>query len=70
MLATILEFPDLQRLSGFENPAEVQRWADEIGLPVHPGRAGIWTTVEAVNHSLNLYSANGAGVVPYPADLL
>lgn len=50
----VVEFKELQRLSGYERRADVERWAAEIGLPVKPCRYGVWTTLEAMNHALGV----------------
>lgn len=58
MIGTVLEFPDLQRLSGFDRRADVQRWAEDNGIPVKPCRGGVWTTLPALNRALGLPVAN------------
>jgi len=73
MLGTIVEFADLQRLSGFERRADVERWAREIGLPVKPCRGGLWTTVAALNQALGVRTrveAKAAQNAPYSLDIL
>jgi hypothetical protein len=54
MIGPIVEFSDLQRLSGFERRADVERWADAIGLHVKRCRGGVWTTLPALNDVLGL----------------
>lgn len=66
MIGPVLEFPDLQRLSGFDRRADVERWAANIGLPVKPSRHGPWTTVPALNYALGLASNDDA----YPAEMI
>ena len=58
VIGSIVEFEDLQRLSGFERRADVERWAEDIGLPFRRSRSGIWTTLDALNSAL--------GVLPTP----
>jgi len=66
----VLEFSDLQRLSGFDRRADVERWAATIGLPVKACRGGVWTTLDALNRALGLPAANDDEHSPYPADIL
>jgi len=72
MLGTILEFADLQRLSGFERRADVERWARGIGLPVKPCRCGVWSSLEALNQVLGVRSRpeTKANNTPYAPDIL
>lgn len=50
----VIEFADLQRLSGYTRLADVERWAVAIGLPVQRCRGGVFTTLDAVNHALGV----------------
>jgi hypothetical protein len=69
MIGQVLEFSDLQKLSGFERLADVQRWADNAGVPVKPCRKGVWTTTTALNRALGVIAANDdAGA--YPPDVV
>lgn len=54
MIGPIFEFADLQRLSGFDRRADVERWANDNGIPVKACRGGVWTTLAAVNLSLGI----------------
>lgn len=54
MIGPVMEFSDLQRLSGYERRADVERWAADNGLAVKPCRGGVWTTVPALNQALGL----------------
>lgn len=67
MIGPIFEFADLQRLSGFERRADVERWATENGIPVKACRGGVWTTLAAVNLSLGI-SASHESEGAYPPD--
>ena len=67
MIGPIFEFADLQRLSGFERRADVERWANENGIPVKACRGGVWTTLAAVNLSLGI-SASRDSEGAYPPD--
>jgi len=64
MIGLIVEFSDLQRLSGFERRADVERWADNIGLHVKPCRGGVWTTLPALNEVLGLSDDDGEQYPP------
>ena len=67
MIGPIVEFSDLQRLSGFERRADVERWAQSSGVPVRPCRGGVWTTLDALNQALGL-AANDDDA--YPAGMV
>lgn len=69
MIGRVLEFSDLQKLSGFDRRADVERWAQGAGVPVKPCRGGVWTTVDALNRALGITAANDdAGA--YPPDVV
>ncbi len=69
MIGPVLEFPDLQKLSGFSRRADVERWARDNSVPVKPCRGGVWTTLDALNRALGVTAANDeAGA--YPADVV
>jgi hypothetical protein len=69
VIGPVLEFVDLQRISGFERRADVERWAGSIGVPVKPCRGGVFTTLAALNRALGLPAANeDAGA--YPPDVV
>ena len=65
---SVVEFAELQRLSGYERRADVERWAAEIGLPTKPCRGGVWTTVEAINRALGVTTGGDAGL--YTAEVV
>jgi hypothetical protein len=67
VIGPIVEFSDLQRLSGFERRADVERWAQSSGVPVRPCRGGVWTTLDALNQALGL-AANDDDA--YPAGMV
>ena len=58
MIGPVLEFPDLQKLSGFDRRADVERWARDNGVPVKACRGGVWTTLAALNRALGIGAAN------------
>ena len=49
-----LAHADLQRLTGYQRPADLERWCQRHGVRYFHGRAGIWTTLDAVNAALGL----------------
>ncbi|GAB3356260.1 hypothetical protein GCM10027430_25120 [Lysobacter tyrosinilyticus] len=57
VIGEIVEFADLQRLSGYQRLADVQRWADLAGVPAKPCRGGLWTTLAALNYALGVRNA-------------
>lgn len=69
MIGPVLEFPDLQKLSGFERRADVERWAKDNGVPVKACRGGVWTTLAALNRALGINAAND-DAAPYGADTI
>lgn len=69
MIGPVLEFSDLQRLSGFERRADVERWAENAGVPVKPCRGGVWTTLSALNRALGVAAANDESAA-YPPDVV
>lgn len=68
MTNEIIQFNDLQRLSGYERRADVIRWAEREGVRFRYARNGIWTTSEALNAALGLQStqseAYGVDILP------
>lgn len=69
MIGPVLEFPDLQKLSGFDRRADVERWAKDNGVPVKACRGGVWTTLAALNRALGISAAND-DAAPYSADTI
>lgn len=70
MIGPVLEFSDLQKLSGFERRADVERWARDAGVPVKPCRGGVWTTLDALQRALGVPAANDGESTPYPSDVV
>lgn len=64
----LLEFPDLQRLSGYERLSDVERWATENGIAFKRVRKGIATTVTAFNAAMGIRTAGNDD--PYSVDAL
>lgn len=70
MIGRIVEFTDLQQLSGLRRRADVERWAQETGVPVKPCKGGVWTTLDALNRALGVLPANDDTAAPYSPDLI
>lgn len=64
----LLEFPDLQRLSGYTRLSDVERWAVDNGIPFKRCRAGICTTVTALNRAMGI--APAANDTTYAPDIV
>lgn len=54
MSARIIEFAELQRLTGYQRQADVARCLRDQGIRFACGRDGIWTTIDAVNAALGI----------------
>lgn len=50
--------PQLQTLTGYTRPAEIEAELQRQGIPYRRGRRGIWTTVQALNQALGVASAD------------
>jgi hypothetical protein len=48
---------DLADLLGYRRQADIERWCEAQGVRYFRGRAGIWTTVDALNAALGLSPA-------------
>lgn len=48
---------DLERLTGYKQQADIERWCHKNGVRFFRGKAGVWTTLEAVNAALGLTRA-------------
>ena len=44
----------LMELSGYRTPSSVRRWASSQGIRTLEGKAGPWTTVDALNAALGV----------------
>jgi len=50
-----LSFADLQRLSGYLRPADVENWCRTNGVPFFPAKGkGVCTTLEALNKAMRI----------------
>ena len=45
---------DLERLTGYQRQGDIEKWLRQNGVPFFRGRAGVWTTLDAVNQALGL----------------
>jgi hypothetical protein len=69
VIGPVLEFSDLQRISGYDRRADVERWDESNGIPVKGCRGGVWTTLAALHRALGLPAANEDGG-EYPPELI
>lgn len=65
--AKVLEFEDLQRVTGYTRRSDVERALRTQGIKVFQGRKGPWTTVDLVNQAGGL---NAGGDESYEADII
>ena len=56
---------DLERLTGYSRAGDIERWCQTNSVRYFRGKAGVWTTLEAVNTALGLR----AGLDPKPQKL-
>lgn len=47
----VLEFEDLQRVTGYRRRADVERALRSQGIRIFVGRRGPWTTVDLINEA-------------------
>ena len=59
--AAILEFADLQQMSGYTRLSDGERWAIDQGIPFKRGRGRISTTVDAFNAAMGIRPAENDG---------
>lgn len=45
----VLSFEDLQKLTQYERPGDVERVLEKSGIRYFPSRRGCWTTLALVN---------------------
>ena len=50
---------DLERLTGYTRQADIEKWCQHNGVRFFRSRAGVWTTVDAVNQALGLKPVAG-----------
>ena len=66
----VLEYTDLQQLSGYTRLHDVIRWANQRGILFQTNRDGIWTTMTALNQSIGISNKRAAANDPYDLDLV
>lgn len=49
--ASVLEFEELKRITGYSRRADVERALRSQGIRIFIGRKGPWTTVDLVNQA-------------------
>jgi len=49
--ARVLEFEDLQRVTGYSRRADVEKALRSQGIRIFSGRKGPWTTVDLINQA-------------------
>lgn len=54
----VLEFEDLQRVTGYTRRSDVERALRGAGIKVFQGRKGPWTTIDLVNQAGGLAPGN------------
>ncbi|WP_225775885.1 DUF4224 domain-containing protein [Pseudomonas sp. Marseille-Q5115] len=47
----VLSFQDLQRITGYQRRADVERTLSEQGIRLFRGRTGPWTTIDLINRA-------------------
>lgn len=67
-LATdVLSFQDLQRITGYQRRADVERTLIQQGIRLFRGRTGPWTTIDLINRAGGIEQA---GTEQYEPDIL
>lgn len=64
----VLEFEDLQRVTGYTRRADVERAMNSQGIKVFQGKKGPWTTIDLVNQAGGLKA--GGDNESYGADVV
>ncbi|WP_256670654.1 MULTISPECIES: hypothetical protein [unclassified Pseudomonas] len=47
----VLNFQDLQRVTGYQRRSDVERSLTEQGVLIFRGRSGPWTTIDLINRA-------------------
>lgn len=63
----VLIFTDLQRITGYQRRADVERSLIDQGVRLFRGRTGPWTTLDLINQAAGL---KPAAAERYGADIL
>ncbi|ROZ80931.1 DUF4224 domain-containing protein [Pseudomonas neustonica] len=56
--AKVLEFEELQRITGYTRRADVEKTLRAQGIRIFAGRKGPWTTIDLVNQAGGLRVAD------------
>lgn len=62
--ARVLEFEELQRITGYTRRAEVERTLRSQGIKIFAGRNGPWTTVDLINQAGGIRTAGNDNYGP------
>lgn len=54
----ILDFDDLQAITGYVRPGDIERKLSEQGIKVFRGKKGPWTTLDLINQAGGMHSGN------------
>lgn len=55
--ATTVSSSALSELTGYTRQADLEKWCARSNVPFFRGRAGIWTTLDALNAALGVRPA-------------
>ena len=68
----LIAFDELQRITGYERLADVERCLERQGIRFFRGKARVWTTLDLINAAAGLAGAGevDARAGTYPADLV
>ena len=64
-----LDFDTLSHLTGYQRPADIERWCDQHGIRYFRCRAGLFTTTAAINAALGIYPNSFDNIRPKPKPL-
>jgi hypothetical protein len=65
--AQVLEFDELQRITGYSRRSDVERTLRSQGIKIFLGRKGPWTTIDLVNQAGGIKADT---VEKYEADIV
>lgn len=70
-MGAILEHDELQAMTGYDRPADIERCLQRQGIKVFHGRRGkLWTTVDLVNAAGGLHREPPSNDGPLSPDIL
>lgn len=70
MPAHLIQFDELQQVTGYTRQADVERCLKRQGVRFFYGRHGIWTTLESLNAALGVKVANDESGPYSPEEVL